>query len=43
MPEAKRKRNPEAPTENPVEDQAEQVEIDREELGLPRPKRKSVP
>ncbi|KAH0820619.1 hypothetical protein GEV33_002172 [Tenebrio molitor] len=43
MPEAKRKRNPEAPTENPVEDQAEQVEIDREEPGLPPPKRKSVP
>ncbi|KAJ3616446.1 hypothetical protein MTP99_003095 [Tenebrio molitor] len=35
MPKAKRKRNPEAPTGNPVEDQAEQVEIDREEPGLP--------
>jgi hypothetical protein len=43
MPKAKRKRNPEAPTGNPVEDQAEQVEIDREEPGLPPPKRKSVP
>jgi hypothetical protein len=43
MPKAKRKRNPEAPTGNPEEDQAEQVEIDREEPGLPPPKRKSVP
>jgi hypothetical protein len=43
MPKAKRKRNPEAPTGNPVEDQADQVEIDREEPGLPPPKRKSVP